>query len=90
MLAEEAIQDFLKTHSLPVALILPGWMFGPYDAAPTDSGRLVLDFLAGKLPGIIEGGSTVVDAATWPRLWSQPLSGVKAAGVILWPVNSNP
>jgi dihydroflavonol-4-reductase len=62
MLAEEAIQDFLKTHSLPVALILPGWMFGPYDAAPTDSGRLVLDFLAGKLPGIIEGGSTVVDA----------------------------
>ena len=29
---------------LPVVLILPAWMFGPGDAAPTNSGQLVLDF----------------------------------------------
>jgi dihydroflavonol-4-reductase len=37
-------------------------MFGPWDAAPTGSGRLVLDFLAGKLPAIPPGGMPVVDA----------------------------
>lgn len=62
ILAEEAIFEFLKEHSLPVVLILPGWMFGPGDAAPTGSGQLVLDFLRRKLPGVVEGGMGVVDA----------------------------
>jgi dihydroflavonol-4-reductase len=60
--AEERVLEWLKAHSLPVVLILPGWMFGPFDEAPTASGRLVCDFLAGKLPGIIPGGASVVDA----------------------------
>jgi dihydroflavonol-4-reductase len=42
--------------------ILPGWMWGPRDAAPTNAGRLVLDFLNGKLPLIPPGGTCVVDA----------------------------
>ena len=42
---------------------MPGWMFGPGDAAPTDSGRLVLGFLDGTMPGIPPGGMNVVDAA---------------------------
>jgi dihydroflavonol-4-reductase len=37
-------------------------MFGPGDAAPTASGQLVLDFLAGKLPAIPPGGTSAVDA----------------------------
>src|SRR5262249_61740735 len=49
-------------HDMRTMMILPGWMFGPYDAAPTGSGKLVLDFLAGKLPGIIDGGTCIVDA----------------------------
>jgi dihydroflavonol-4-reductase len=60
--AEERVLEWLKSHPLPVILILPGWMFGPFDDAPTASGRLVCDFLAGTLPGIIPGGASVVDA----------------------------
>jgi len=62
ILAEEAISKFLREYHLPVVLILPGWMFGPRDAAPTSSGQLVLDFLHQKLPGIVDGGMCVVDA----------------------------
>lgn len=57
-----AIKKFLANHKLEVMTILPGWMFGPGDAAPTNSGQLVLDFLARKLPGILDGGTTTVDA----------------------------
>ncbi|MBI1925489.1 SDR family oxidoreductase [Candidatus Poribacteria bacterium] len=61
VLAEEAITRFLREQALPVVLILPGWMFGPRDMAPTPSGQLVLDYLARKIPGIIDGGACVVD-----------------------------
>jgi len=60
--AEERVLEWLRSHRVPVVLILPGWMFGPFDEAPTASGRLVCDYLAGKLPGIIPGGASAVDA----------------------------
>jgi dihydroflavonol-4-reductase len=59
---EKAIANFLKTHSLPVVMILPGWMFGPGDAAPTSAGQLVQDFLNRKLPGVLNGGASIADA----------------------------
>ncbi|MEO8609912.1 MAG: SDR family NAD(P)-dependent oxidoreductase [Chloroflexota bacterium] len=62
VLAEKAIFAFLKTHTLPVVLILPSAMFGPRDAAPTSPGQIVLDFLGHKLPAIPPGGFSVVDA----------------------------
>lgn len=62
ILAEEAVFQFLKTHTLPVVLILPGWMFGPYDNAPTSAGQIVLDLLDRKLPGIPPGGNIIADA----------------------------
>ena len=62
VLAEKAIAEFLTRSSLDVVLILPGWMFGPGDAAPTSSGQIVLDFMARRLPGIIPGGGAPVDA----------------------------
>lgn len=37
-------------------------MFAPKDSGPTAAGQLVLDFLAGKLPAVPPGGTTVVDA----------------------------
>ena len=42
--------------------ILPGWMWGPGDAAPTGAGQLVQDFLARKVPVIPPGAVNVVDA----------------------------
>jgi dihydroflavonol-4-reductase len=62
ILAESAVHQFVQEHHLPVVLILPGWMWGPQDAAPTANGRLVLDFLQRKIPVILDGGNCVVDA----------------------------
>jgi dihydroflavonol-4-reductase len=62
LLAEEAILEWGREHATPVVHILPGWMFGPGDTGPTGSGRMVLDFLARKLPGIPPGRASVVDA----------------------------
>jgi len=59
--AELAIGRFLKERTLPVVMVLPGWMWGPGDWAPTGSGQLVLDFLKRKVPGIVDGGSSLVD-----------------------------
>lgn len=58
----EKLPPLAARIGLDVVQVLPGWMFGPWDAAPTGSGRLVQDFLAGALPGIPPGGTTVVDA----------------------------
>jgi dihydroflavonol-4-reductase len=58
---ELAISRFLKERSLPVTMILPSWMWGPGDWAPTASGKLVIDFLNQKLPGVVDGGSSIVD-----------------------------
>ena len=58
---ELAIRRFLKERALPVVLVLPSWMWGPGDWAPTASGKLVLDYLKQKLPGVVDGGSSIVD-----------------------------
>jgi dihydroflavonol-4-reductase len=62
VLAEQAIYRFLETSRMDVVMILPGWMMGPGDAAPTSAGQLILDLLAGKLPGLIDGGAALADA----------------------------
>ena len=59
--AEAAVFDWLKDHTMPVVLVLPGWMYGPSDYAPTSAGQIVLDVLGKKMPGIPEGGSPVAD-----------------------------
>ncbi len=61
ILAEQSINDWLKTHRMPVVMILPTAIFGPGDAGPTGAGQMVLDFLARRLPAIPPGGFNVVD-----------------------------
>src|ERR1051326_7714842 len=58
---ELAIKRFLKERSLPVTMVLPSWMWGPGDSAPTAAGKLVIDYLNRKLPGVVDGGSSIVD-----------------------------
>jgi dihydroflavonol-4-reductase len=60
---EPLLRAFSRETGLFIAFALPAWMWGPHDAAPTPSGRLVFDALAHKLPPAIPpGGSCVVDA----------------------------
>lgn len=59
---DQHIAAFSPKSAMTIATVLPGWMFGPGDAGPTNSGKLVLDALAGKLPGVPPGGTSIVDA----------------------------
>lgn len=59
---DRQIHAFTPQRGMRVIEVLPGFMFGPGDAAPTASGQLVLDFLAKKIPIIPEGGTNMVDA----------------------------
>lgn len=62
VLVEQEIAGFLERSKLDVVLVLPGWMMGPGDAGPTSAGQLILDLMEGKLPGVINGGTSAVDA----------------------------
>ncbi|CAM4183241.1 hypothetical protein KESI111651_06830 [Kerstersia similis] len=44
------------------SFVLPGGMWGPADIGPTSSGQLALDLVHGKLPGLVPGSFSVVDA----------------------------
>jgi dihydroflavonol-4-reductase len=56
------IHAFAPKRGMAIIEILPGWMWGPGDAAPTGSGQLAQDFLARKVPAIPPGAVNVVDA----------------------------
>ncbi|WP_017301182.1 SDR family oxidoreductase [Nodosilinea nodulosa] len=62
LIAEDAVATFLQRSTLPVVLICPGAMLGPQDAAPTEFGQFVLDFLNRKIPARLAGGMPTVDA----------------------------
>ncbi|HUC38297.1 MAG TPA: hopanoid-associated sugar epimerase [Acidimicrobiales bacterium] len=47
-------------QGLPVSLVLPTFPLGPRDRAPTPTGRLVLDFLRGRIPGYVDTVLNVV------------------------------
>ncbi len=52
----------VQSQQTRLTTVLPGWMWGPGDAAPTAAGQLVMDFLQGKLPAVPPGGTSLVDA----------------------------
>ena len=62
LLAEQAIADFLKTHHLPVILILPSALIGPQDPGPSATGQAIIQILERKFPVIPPGGVSMVDA----------------------------
>lgn len=60
--AEQVVREAVARLPLRVPMVLPGWMWGPGDAAPTSAGQLVGDFLDRRLPGVPPGGGQVTDA----------------------------
>ncbi len=59
---DRKIAAFEPASGMKVIEILPGWMWGPGDAAPTGAGRFCLDFIAGRIPVVPDGGAAIVDA----------------------------
>jgi dihydroflavonol-4-reductase len=43
----------------PVTIVMPTFPLGPRDARPTPTGKLVLDFLNGRLPGFVDTAMNV-------------------------------
>lgn len=63
ILADRKVADFLLTHpDMFACFVLPGWMWGPGDSGPTSSGQTALDTVNRKIPGLVPGSFSVVDA----------------------------
>ena len=50
-------------NGLEVVVVNPTAPFGPGDARPTPTGRIVLEFLRRRMPGYVKSGINVVDVA---------------------------
>lgn len=52
----------LKWHrrNLPTCSILPTVPIGPYDIKPTPTGRIIQDFMNGKMPGFVDTQMNIV------------------------------
>jgi dihydroflavonol-4-reductase len=63
ILADDVVEEAMEQHpALWAAFILPGFMNGPGDAGPTAAGQMIDDFVAGRLPGVVDAHLSFVDA----------------------------
>ena len=71
-------------EGLPASLVLPTFPLGPGDRAPTPTGKLVLDFLNGRMPGYVDTVLNVahVDDVARGRSWPSSM-GVHGRSYIL-------
>src|SRR5437899_5493410 len=58
-MAEREVLNAAKS-GLPVIVAMPTTPVGPWDWKPTPTGRIILDFLNGKMPGYVETGLNFV------------------------------
>ncbi len=61
-LAEQVALGFAR-EGLPVVIVNPTAPVGDHDVKPTPTGKIVLDFLNGRMPAFIDSGLNVVDAS---------------------------
>ena len=47
-------------EGLPVIVVMPTTPVGPFDWKPTPTGKIIVDFLNGKMPGYVETGLNLV------------------------------
>lgn len=59
-LSERIAMNFADA-GLPIVVVNPGFPFGPGDLAPTPTGKIILAILKGQVPGVGEGGFSVID-----------------------------
>jgi dihydroflavonol-4-reductase len=58
-MAEQEVLQAAK-NGLPVIVAMPTTPVGPWDWKPTPTGKIILDFLNGKMPGYVETGLNFV------------------------------
>ena len=67
--AEELIHERCKRHEVRVPIVLPGWMWGPGDGAPTSAGRMFLAVANGQLSAVprVSGHASVKTCNAGPK-----------------------
>src|SRR6202158_725822 len=58
-MAEQEVLDAAKA-GLPVIIAMPTTPVGPWDWKPTPTGKIIVDFLNGKMPGYVDTGLNFV------------------------------
>jgi dihydroflavonol-4-reductase len=58
-MAEQEVRQAAK-EGLPAIIAMPTTPVGPWDWKPTPTGKIILDFLNGKMPGYVETGLNFV------------------------------
>jgi len=58
-MAEQEVLKVAKAGA-PIIVVMPTTPVGPWDWKPTPTGKIILDFLNGKLPGYVETGLNFV------------------------------
>lgn len=59
-LADVLARKLAKSEGLPVVIVNPAAPIGPRDIKPTPTGKIVTDFMNGKMPSYIDTGMNVV------------------------------
>lgn len=59
-LAERKADEWVK-RGLPVVIVNPSTPVGERDVKPTDTGRLIVDFLRGRMPAYVDTGLNLID-----------------------------
>lgn len=61
ILAELEVLRLARDEGAPVVVVNPSAPVGPRDVKPTPTGRMIVDFLTGRMPAYVDTGLNVVD-----------------------------
>ncbi len=58
--SEKVVRDFAH-QGLPIVIVNPSAPIGSHDIKPTPTGKMIVDFLNGKMPGYVDTGMNFID-----------------------------
>lgn len=59
-LAEEAVRELISRDGLPAVIVNPSTPIGARDIKPTPTGRIIVDFVNGRMPAYVDTGLNLV------------------------------
>ncbi|MDP2599432.1 MAG: NAD-dependent epimerase/dehydratase family protein [Deltaproteobacteria bacterium] len=59
-MAEQVALQYAE-NGLPVVIVNPSAPIGPYDVKPTPTGKIIVDFLNGRVPAYLDTGLNIID-----------------------------
>lgn len=60
VVAERAVETMVAGQRLPAIIVNPSTPIGPGDARPTPTGRIIIEAVAGRMPGYVDTGLNLV------------------------------